>query len=506
MQNKTITIDKKLYNKLLDKDKENELIFNNMLNGFALYRMLYNDEGKAVDIYCVSTNPAFTNVTGIPNPNGKTIKELYPEITQEWIDFFQNIVEDGEPVRQQKFCEVTLRWYDIIAFKVRENEIATFFTDISQFKKAEQEIEKSLRLNNTLLDAIPHPAMLISKDRVVLASNEKAKDMGATVGELCYDGFSTCKELCKDRDNCCFCNRGLDIDDQDAKNLEIEAYGNVWDTWWVPVGKNAFLHYSVDITDIRQSEHNLMDAARELKTSNSELEQFAYVASHDLQEPLRVVSTYCQLIELFVEDNCSGCFDSDKIEELHQYIDFTKDATTRMSFLIKDLLEFSRVGKLGDSYVMNDINLVIHDTIKDFDVSIKEHNVSIDYTDMPTVAGKRKRIGQIFHNIISNAIKFRKKGVDVEISIDVEERKHDWLFSISDNGIGIPPKQLERVFGIFKRLHSRDEYPGTGIGLALVKKIIDAHGGEIWVESELGQGSVFFFTIPKSWEMVKNKK
>lgn len=369
----------------------------------------------------------------------------------------------------------------------------------------DKEVEKSLRLNATLLDAIPHTAMLIDKHRIILAANEKAKNMGAQVGGFCYEGFATCKDICKSQGDCCFCNRGLDIDQMDSKNIEIEAYEHIWDTWWVPVGDNAFLRYSIDITDTRKGEQVLIESARELKSSNEELEQFAYIASHDLQEPLRVVSTYCQLIEMFVEDNCPDGMEIEKKEELQQYIDFAKDATHRMSFLIKDLLEFSRVGHADDNYAMIDINEVIKNTIKDFDVAIREHKVVIEYADMPIVMAKRKRMGQVFHNIISNAIKF-KSDREVVVFIDIKERKHDWLFSISDTGIGIAEEQRDRVFGIFKRLHSRDEYPGTGIGLALVKKIVDAHGGEVWVESEKGIGSVFFFTIPKSWEIMKMKK
>lgn len=506
MKDRTVTIDKKLYTKLLDKDKENQLIFDNMLNGFALYEMIYDENGKAVDYYYLDTNSSFTTITGIENPVGKKLSDISPNLDSSWLELFQSIVEDGLSKQVQKYCAITSRWYDIIGFKVRDKEFAVFFTDITQFIETEQKIEKSLKLNNTLLDAIPHPAMLIDKDRTVLASNEKAKDMGALVGEKCYDGFSTCKTICRQNGECCFCKRGLDIDDMDPKNLELEAYERIWDTWWKPVGNNAYLQYSIDITDIRRNEYNLRESARELQTSNSELEQFAYVASHDLQEPLRVVSTYCQLIEMFLEQNCPSDMPIEKKNELKQYLDFTKDATHRMRFLIKDLLEFSRVGRLNDSYSMMDINKVIQNVIKDFDLAIKEHNVIIEYSDMPTLMGKPRRIEQVFHNIISNAIKFRKKDVNVIISVDVRERRHDWLFSISDNGIGIDEKQLDRVFGIFKRLHSKDEYPGTGIGLALVKKIIDAHGGDIWVESELGEGSKFYFSIPKSWEIVKSKK
>jgi light-regulated signal transduction histidine kinase (bacteriophytochrome) len=369
----------------------------------------------------------------------------------------------------------------------------------------EKEIEKSLHLNETLLDAIPHPAMLIDKHRIVLAANEKARDMGAQVGGLCYEGFSTCRDICKSQGNCCFCNRELDIDQMDSKNIEIEAYDNVWDTWWVPVDKSSFLHYSVDITNIRRGEQILIESAKELESSNKELEQFAYIASHDLQEPLRVVSTYCQLIEILADKIYFRSLNKQEKEELHQYITFTTDATNRMRFLIKDLLEFSRVGMSDDDYEMIDINDVIKNTIKDFEIAIQDNDAIIEHASMPTIMGKRRRISQVFHNIVSNAMKF-KSDRDVVISIGAEERKNDWLFSISDTGIGIVEDQQERVFGIFKRLHSREDYPGTGIGLALVKKIVENHGGKVWIESIVGEGSTFYFTIPKSWEMIKTIK
>jgi len=506
MSKEVIKIDKRLYEKLLDKDKESELIFKNMLNGFALHEMIYNKDGKAVDYIFLSANPSFSIVTGIDNPIGKKVKDIFPDLDLSWIELYEDILTSGKPARVQKYQKETSRWYDIVGFKVREKEFAVFFTDITQFKKAEQKIEKSLKLNNILLDAIPHPAMLVDKNRIILAANEKSRDMGAVVGSNCYDGFSTCKTICQNQENCCFCNRGLDLNSMDSKNLEIEAYEGIWNVWWVPVGNNAFLHYSIDITDIRRGEQNLIESARELKTSNKELEQFAYVASHDLQEPLRVVSTYCQLIEMFVNSNCKDNLNDNQVEELDKYINFTTDATNRMRFLIKDLLEFSRVGRLSDNYVMIDINEVVNNVIKDFDIAIKEYDVVIENVDMPTIMGKKRRIGQIFHNIISNAIKFRNKKRDIIIFIDVEERKNDYLFSISDTGIGIEKKQLDRIFGIFKRLHTREEYPGTGIGLALVKKIVENHGGEIWVESEKDIGSTFFFTIPKSWEIIKIRK
>jgi len=498
MKNETITIDKKLYEKLISNEKEYQLIFDNMLNGFALHEMIYDEDGLPIDYLFLSVNPSYSRITGIRNPMGQRVKEIFPELDKSWIDLFQNILTTGSPTKFQKYHVETERWYDIIGFKVREKEFAVFLTDITGLKEAEQEIEKALYFNITLLNAIPHTAMLISKDRIVLASNEKAKTMGAIINGNCFDGFSTCGQFCRDGGDCCFCERGLSLCNIDDKFMEIDAFGLIWDTWWVPVGDDAFLHYSIDITEMKRAEQNLKESARELEASNKELEQFAYIASHDLQEPLRVVSTYCQLIAMFVEENCSDTMTEEEGKELAQYIYFTKDATNRMRFLIKDLLEFSRVGRADIVYEVIDVNDVIEAAIRDFDVAIKEHEVVIEYTDMPIIMGRRRRIGQIFHNLISNAIKFRSDK-NVIISIDVEERENDWLFSVSDTGIGIDEKHQERIFGIFKRLHARDDYPGTGIGLSLVKKIVENHGGNIWVDSS-PEGSTFFFTIAKTVE------
>lgn len=247
----------------------------------------------------------------------------------------------------------------------------------------------------------------------------------------------------------------------------------------------------------------LRESTKELRKSNKELEQFAYITSHDLQEPLRVVASYCQLIKEFIEENCQKDLTSEEKEEIDKYIGFTIDATYRMKALIQDLLEFSRVGRVDNSYSMVNLNNVLKDILNDFEITTKEYNINIECQNLPQIPIKERRIGQVFHNLISNAIKFRKENVLTKIKIGYEEKENEYIFFVSDNGVGINNKYLDRIFGLFKRLYTRQEYPGTGIGLALVKKIVENHKGRIWVESEIDKGSTFYFTIPRG-EILEN--
>ena len=230
----------------------------------------------------------------------------------------------------------------------------------------------------------------------------------------------------------------------------------------------------------------------ELKHKNKELEQFAYVASHDLQEPLRVVSSYCQLLK----EKCHKCKNID--DETRKWLNYTIDATDRMKTLIKELLDFSRIGRKDKPFEKVDLNEIIEEVKNDFKILIKETNTTIIIEKkLPYINCIRFRIKQLIFNLISNSIKFGGKKTPL-INISFYEEKGEWLFCIKDNGIGIESKYYNRIFEIFKRLYSREEYPGTGIGLALCKKIIETHNGKIWVDSVVNKGSSFYFTLPKS--------
>jgi PAS domain S-box-containing protein len=243
-----------------------------------------------------------------------------------------------------------------------------------------------------------------------------------------------------------------------------------------------------DITERIRSEEALRTYADQLEQSNQELERFAYIASHDLREPLRTISSYTQLLSR----RYKGQLDDDADE----FISYAVDGANRMEQLIDDLLEYSRVGTRGKPFEQADTKEVLRRVLKILHASIDESQAKISFNGMPTVIADTMQLGQLFQNLVGNAIKFRSDR-PLEIQIESEREGEEWHFVFSDNGIGIEAKYFDRIFQIFQRLHSRDKYPGTGIGLALCKRIVDRHGGRIWVESEAGVGSSFHFTLPE---------
>jgi signal transduction histidine kinase len=237
----------------------------------------------------------------------------------------------------------------------------------------------------------------------------------------------------------------------------------------------------------RIAEGNLARKVEELAQSNSDLEQFAYVASHDLQEPLRMVTAYTQLLG----ERYRGKLD----ETADKYIAYASEGALRMQTLIQDLLAFSRIGRRVSAGKPTDCNAAMTEVIMSMEAAIGESHAVVTYAVLPVVWSEGSQMTQLFQNLIGNAIKFRGQDPP-NISVQAEKTGEQWLFSVSDNGIGIAPEHIENIFVVFQRLHTRAEYPGNGIGLAICKKIVERCGGKIWVESKVGQGSTFKFTLP----------
>jgi light-regulated signal transduction histidine kinase (bacteriophytochrome) len=225
----------------------------------------------------------------------------------------------------------------------------------------------------------------------------------------------------------------------------------------------------------------------QLQRANEELQQFAYVASHDLQEPLRMVTSYVQLLAQRYHDQLDA--------EAHEFIGYAVEGAQRMQALIADLLAYSRVETREAELTATDGEAVLEQALSDLQLAAAESGAVVTHDPLPTVSASPGQLRQLFENLLNNALKFRGPEPP-RIHLAAQRRGPDWLFSVRDNGIGLDPKQAQRIFQIFQRLHTRQEYPGTGIGLAICKRIVERHGGRIWVESALGQGATFFFTLP----------
>ena len=244
-----------------------------------------------------------------------------------------------------------------------------------------------------------------------------------------------------------------------------------------------------DITERKKAEAALREAHEELKRSNAELEQFAYVASHDLQEPLRMVSSYTQLLMRRYGDKLDG--------DAREFTAFIVDGATRMKQLIEDLLAYSRVGTRDKNFKPVDAGSSLGRALTNLRAAIQDSGATVTHDPLPTIPCDEVQVAQLFQNLIGNALKFRKPDAAPAVHVGAADQGAEWEFMVRDNGIGIEPQYFERIFMVFQRLHDKGEYPGTGIGLAIVKKVVERHGGRIWVQSQPGAGTTFHFTMPK---------
>lgn len=255
--------------------------------------------------------------------------------------------------------------------------------------------------------------------------------------------------------------------------------------------KRATLGSLIDVTERKQMEERLKQITLEMQRSNTELEQFAYVISHDLHEPLRMVSSYTQLLARRYRDRLDA--DAD------EFISYAVDGAHRMQALLNDLLDYSRVGTRGKPFALVDCRRVVEQATANLKIAIEECGASVTYDVLPGVLGDEGQLVRLFQNLIGNAIKFR--GAEAPCVHISALRWHNVVtFSVKDNGIGVDPQHSRTIFEIFRRLHTREEYPGTGMGLAICRKIVERHGGRISVQSRPGEGSTFFFTIDMAGE------
>ncbi len=384
-------------------------------------------------------------------------------------------------------------------------EFRISITDITEIKEAAKEVELANKYNRSLIEASLDPLVTIGPDGKITDVNKSTERVtGFNRNELIGTDFSNYftdpKQAQKGYQQVFklgfVIDYPLEIKNKNGRVTPVLYNASVYrDEFGEVLGVFAAAR---DITEIKKAENILINykdtleetvklRTEELSKSNSDLTHFAYIASHDLREPLRMITSFLQLLERRYADKLD--------QDANEFIDFAVEGAKRLDNMIKDLLEYSKISNKEKEFVSLELENILKEALMNLVVQIEESNVVISYDPLPNVYGDEKLLVMLFQNIIGNAIKYRRSETP-KIHISAKKENDHYIISFRDNGIGIDPKHLERIFIIFQRLHRNDEYEGTGIGLAIVENIVHQHGGQIWVESELGKGTTFHFTIP----------
>ncbi len=460
----------------------------------------------------VSVNLSFLKSTGLQKEqvNGKYLNEVIPPASFNFVnEKYQRCVAEKNTLTWEETSEYPSGTKTgIVNINPVLDESGTCIMiigsvhDITERKKAELQIAESEQRYRQIVETAQEGIWMLDKEFRTVFANKKLCDIfeyspDEILGKQYLDFMDEeRKELAKK------IIRG--IESGITENFDFyfltKTGKSIWANLsvspiWDNTGKfDGVLAMVTDITRrkrneelLKKSEADLDLKNKELERKNKELEQFAYVASHDLQEPLRTISSFVKLLKQQYE----GKLD----EKADKYLSFIVDSSDRMKVLIKDLLDYSRIG-IKNQLERVDCNSIIHDVMADIELVIRDFNAEIVYGDLPVINGYPTELKQLFQNLLINAIKFSKKDISPKINISVNKADGYWKFAFADNGIGIEKIHQERIFVIFQRLHTRSEYKGSGIGLSHCKKIVELHHGKIWVESEPGNGSIFYFTIP----------
>ncbi|RYY14920.1 MAG: PAS domain S-box protein, partial [Chitinophagaceae bacterium] len=447
---------------------------------------------------------------------GNTLYDFFPREVADRISVMeQEVINEGKLIAKEidrPGQNGTTIHHLVVRFPLFDENnkiyaVCSMSTDITPVKQAQELLEKSHRQQQIILNGIQDLmeasldiiCLLDESGHIVQISANCERLLGYTPDELTgqhYTDLLIPEEKAESLGREAIIRNGTTV--RDSENRYLRKDGKIISlsatAIWSPEN-NTFFSILKDATEKKLTASQLSELneilkkrAAELHASNIELERFAYVASHDLQEPLRMVSSFLQLLEKKLEGNLD--------ETSKKYIYFAIDGAERMKTLIQDLLQYSRIGTSKELVVNVDCNEVLRSVKNIYTLAIRETGAEVVVHPLPVIKGEKAQIHQLFQNLVGNAIKYSSPGPP-RIEVGHEEFPGYWQFYVKDQGIGINPKFFDKIFVIFQRLHNKSEYTGTGIGLAICKKIVERHGGSIWVESEQDKGSTFFIRLPK---------
>ncbi|HXX35486.1 MAG TPA: histidine kinase N-terminal 7TM domain-containing protein [Thermodesulfobacteriota bacterium] len=453
--------------------------------------IVVDGDGQIADM-----NPAAQKLVGRPASQAiaKPLEQFLPGVISIWSGntnpHGEVALDDGNALRVFDLRVSAIRgWRDHVEGQV------VVLRDITERKRMEEGLRGSEERYRTLVETVPDVIFSLSAEGILTSLNPAfEKITGWSRAEWIGKSFHTIlhpDDLAHAADHFSSALSGKMSPIFEASVLCKSGHYITGEFIGAPHIKDGkvieVIGFARDITDRKKAEEALKKKTEELARSNRELEAFAYVASHDLQEPLRMVTNFVQLLAKRYKGNLDSNADD--------FIHFAVDGAMRMWNLINDLLAYSRVGTRGHPFEPIHCETILEGVLRNLKVTMEESGAVVTHDSLPTVMADRSQLGQLFQNLIGNAIKFRGNERP-RIHVSANRNGNGWTFSVRDNGIGIAPEYTERIFIIFQRLHGREQYPGTGIGLAICKKIVERHGGRIWVESTPEKGATFYFTLP----------